>query len=177
MDAVPRPPRYTDQLREIGTLARRFHALLAESLDLNPTALDAMDWLIRDGTLTPSEISARLGVSPGATTSIVRRLEETGHARRAVHDADRRSVRIVPAEASIATARDRLEPLVSSLRERVSRYSAEELELVSAFLDDVSSAYREGIAAMGGDADAPTVTGPRSVGQDASDGRVPNVHS
>ncbi len=81
-DAAPvGPPTATPygmRLREIVGLARRYHGLVAETLDLNASSLDAMDWLIREGALTPTELSARLGMSPGATTSIVKRLEDTG---------------------------------------------------------------------------------------------------
>ena len=142
---APRPPRYAVQLREIATLARQYHALLGRSLDLNPTALDAMDSLIREGALTPTEIADRLGISPGATTSVVRRLEQTGHAHRVDHDVDRRSVRIVAAEASVQTAIGRLQPLIGALATRVGKYSPAQLALVSDFLDDVAAAYQEGI--------------------------------
>jgi DNA-binding MarR family transcriptional regulator len=147
------PPRYSLQLREIAGLARRYHELLAGSLDLNATSLDAMDWLIRDGSLTPTEISARLGISPGATTSVLRRLHDTGHAHRIEHDADRRSVRIVPEPASVDAARSLLDPLIRAMGDRVSRYSDADLALVSAFLDDVAAAYREGIASLSGSVD------------------------
>lgn len=146
--AVPEPPRYSLQLREISSLARRYHELLARSLDLNASSLDAMDWLIRDGALTPSELSARLGMTPGATTGVVRRLETTGHARRVEHDEDRRSVRMVAADASVETALTRLRPLIAALGERIGRYSEAELALVSDFLEDVAAAYREGIASF-----------------------------
>jgi DNA-binding MarR family transcriptional regulator len=148
--AVPDPPRYSLQLREIASLARRYHELLARSLDLNASSLDAMDWLIRDGALTPSELSARLGISPGATTGVVRRLEQTGHAHRTEHGTDGRSVRMVAADASVGTALERLGPLISALSTRVGRYSDAELRLVSDFLDDVAAAYREGIASLDG---------------------------
>lgn len=146
---APQPPRYAVQLREIATLARQYHALLGRSLDLNPTALDAMDSLIREGALTPTEIADRLGISPGATTSVVRRLEQTGHAHRVEHDLDRRSVRIVAAEASVRTAIGRLQPLIGALATRVGKYTPDQLALVSDFLDDVAAAYQEGIDELG----------------------------
>ncbi len=154
--AAPTPTPYGMLLREIVGLARRYHGLLAGSLDLNASALDAMDWLIRDGALTPTELSSRLGISPGATTSVVKRLEDTGHAQRVENDADRRSVRVVAAEESIATAGARLRPLLVALDSRVSRYTPEQVALVTEFLADVADAYREGIAVLeAGQADAP----------------------
>lgn len=156
LDALPVPAGppagtpYGMLLREIVGLARRYHGLLAGSLDLNASSLDAMDWLIRDGALTPTELSGRLGISPGATTSVVKRLEETGHAHRVENDADRRSVRVVAAAESIATAGARLRPLIDALDARVARYSPEQVELVTEFLTDVAAAYREGIAALEG---------------------------
>jgi DNA-binding MarR family transcriptional regulator len=149
------PPRYSLQLREIAGLARQYQELLAGSLELNATSLEAMDWLMRDGSLTPTQISARLGISPGATTSVVRRLQDTGHAHRVGHDADRRSVRIVPEPASVDAARALLDPLIRAMTERAARYSDDDLALVSEFLQDVAAAYREGIAALSESADEP----------------------
>jgi DNA-binding MarR family transcriptional regulator len=144
----PTPPRYAAQLRDIAALTTRYHRRLARSLDLNASSLDAMDFLLREGALTPTEIADRLGISPGAVTSVVRRLEQTGHARRVEHDADRRSVRMIAAEESRQVALARLQPLLAALGERMGQYSEDELRLVSAFLDDVAAAYREGLDAL-----------------------------
>jgi len=139
------PPRYAQQLRELARLTRRYQQLLGRSLELNESALDALDHLGHEGALTPTELAERLGISPGATTSVVRRLEQSGHAHRERHAADGRSVRLVPDEASGRLAAERHAPLLAALAARLDRYSPEQLALVSAVLDDIAAAYREGI--------------------------------
>ena len=143
------PPRYSALVREISLLDERFRGALAHSLALNPTALDAMDWLMREGPLTPGELAGRLGVTPGAVTGVLNRLESTGHAHRESDPADGRSVRVVPTPASIETATARLMPLIMQLTQRTADYSAEEMAVIERFLDDVADAYRAGIESLG----------------------------
>ena len=142
------PPRYAELVREIALLDQRFRTALAESLALNPTALTAMEWLMREGPLTPGELATRLGLTPGAVTGLLNRLEATGHAHRHHDTADGRSLRIVPAAASIATATERLMPLIMQLGARTGRYSADEMALIERFLDDVAESYRAGIDSL-----------------------------
>lgn len=139
---------YADALREVVALARRYHALAAQSLDLHPTSLSAMEALARSGSLTPTELSDRLGLSPAATTNVLHRLESLGHAERAGNDADGRSVRISATPSATRAAGERLRPLITAMSDRMARYSPEELALVVGFLGDVADAYREGIAAF-----------------------------
>jgi len=141
----PAVPRYSDQLREITVLDQEFRSALAQSLSINPTALDAMESLMREGPLTPSDLATRLGLTPGAVTGVLDRLEATGHARREADPTDRRSLRVVPAPASIDTATRRLMPLILELGNRVSGYTPDEMALIERFLGDIADAYRAGI--------------------------------
>ncbi|HEX7835564.1 MAG TPA: MarR family transcriptional regulator [Pseudolysinimonas sp.] len=145
------PPRYSALVREISLLDERFRGALAHSLALDPTALDAMDWLMREGPLSPGELAGRLGLTPGAVTGVLNRLEATGHAHRESDPADRRSLRIVPTPASIDTATDRLMPLILQLSARTARYSPDEMALIERFLDDVAESYRAGIESLEAD--------------------------
>lgn len=147
---MPAAPRYSQQVREIALLDHRFRAALAESLDLNLTTLDAMDWLMREGPLTAGDLAARLGLTRGAVTGVLDRLESTGHARREHDTADGRSLRVVPTAASIDTATERLMPLIMQLGARTSRYSPDEMDVIERFLDDVAESYRAGIDSLTG---------------------------
>lgn len=148
MNAPGPMPRYADQLRRIASLDERFRMLLARSLDLNFSALEAMEWLMREGPLTPSELAERLGLTPGAVTGVIKRLEGTGHAHREASDRDGRSVRIAPEPDSVRTATERLWPLIQDITTRAGRYSEEEMAVVHRFLDDVEHAYRHGIDSL-----------------------------
>lgn len=145
MDATPQQPRYARQLREVAGLHADFMSRLAASLDLNATALDAMEWLMAEGPLTPSDLAARLHLTPGGVTNLVNRLEATGHAHREQAPGDGRSVRVVPTPASVATALERLGPLIGEMTERTGTYTAAEMATIERFLGDVSESYAAGI--------------------------------
>lgn len=142
---TPGPPRYTQQLRQISRLTQLFHARMAASVELNGTALDALEQLMNEGPLTPSELAARLQVTPAAVTGVIDRLAATGHAHRERDDVDRRSVRIVPNPESIRAAAERIQPLVAELATRLADYSPAEMAVIERFLDDVAEAYQAGI--------------------------------
>lgn len=145
MDATPQQPRYARQIREIVGLHTDFTDRLAASLDLNATALDAMEWLMSEGPLTPSDLAARLHLTPGGVTNLVNRLEATGHAHREQAPGDGRSVRVVPTPASVATALARLRPMIGEMTARTGTYSAAEMATIERFLEDVSDSYAAGI--------------------------------
>ena len=148
MELPGEQPFYTQQLHEIAVLDERFRALIAASLDLNFSSLEAMEWLMREGPLTPTQLAQRLGLTQGAVTAVIKRLETTGHASRGASADDARSVQITPAPASVAQATATLMPLIQDMLERTSRYTADEIELVQRFLGDVSDVYRRGIDGM-----------------------------
>ena len=152
-DAGFPPPRHVEQLREIAALSQRVQHGLARELEINGTALDAMEVLSREGPLTHGALAERLRVTPGAVTGVINRLEATGHARRE-HRTDRRTLWVVPAEASLRRAGELMTPLAAELRRRTADYTPEELALVERFLDDVAAAYRAGAESLAGSDEA-----------------------
>ena len=69
---------------------------------LHPTDLHALLAVMRADTagapLTPGRLGTRLGLSTGATTALVDRLERAGHVRRSRESTDRRRVTLRQAE-------------------------------------------------------------------------------
>ena len=148
MEIPEGPPEYADQLRRIAALDERFMRALAEKLDLNATSLNAMEWLMREGPLTPSDLAKRLDLTAGAVTGVVNRLVATGHASRQATHGDGRSVHIAPASASVDQATRLLMPLIIEMSSRASRYTESELAVVQRFLDDVARAYEHGLTSL-----------------------------
>jgi len=144
------PPRVHDAtvlLRDIRELSAAFEAHLGTQLTVNPTDLTAMEHLIQDGPLTPTDLAHRLGVSTAAVTTVIDRLTAVGHVTRVPNPADRRGVLVVPAPASVARAMGSLMPMVMGIDRVIGEFSAAEQEVVTRYLERVVAEYRSHIPA------------------------------
>lgn len=137
----------SQQLRDVDALSRAFERRLGTVLTVNQTDLTAMEHLIQDGPLTPSELATRLKVSTAASTLVVDRLVALGHAERHPHERDRRKIVVVPARASVDRTVQELLPVILGVAAIVDDMSEEDRAVVSTFLDRVASVYRAAVAA------------------------------
>jgi DNA-binding MarR family transcriptional regulator len=83
--------------RELSTAVVLFHEAVAERLGLRAADHRALGLISRAGRLSAGELAQLTGLSPGAVTGLVDRLEAAGHVRRDRDPADRRRVVVVPA--------------------------------------------------------------------------------
>src|SRR5829696_9202870 len=88
----------------VGRLARRFstaavllHHAVAERLGLGPTDHKCLDVLRERGAMTGSALAAITGLTSGAITGVVARLERAGYLRREPDPHDRRKQVLRPA--------------------------------------------------------------------------------
>ena len=70
----------------------RFDQAVADTLGLNRTDLRVIDIVEREGRLTAGQVAERTGLTTGAVTTVIDRLEEAGYARRVRDTEDRRRV-------------------------------------------------------------------------------------
>jgi DNA-binding MarR family transcriptional regulator len=75
-----------------------FHTAVAERLGLNATDHKALDLLSRAGSLTAGELASLTGLTTGAITGVIDRLEEAGYVQRVRDPRDRRKVHIQAVE-------------------------------------------------------------------------------
>lgn len=88
-----------DGMRELTAHAVTLQHAVARAAGLTPTDLQCADLLLLHGPLTPGELAALAGVSPGGgVTGVVDRLERAGLAHRRRAPTDRRRV-LVTADA------------------------------------------------------------------------------
>jgi DNA-binding MarR family transcriptional regulator len=132
----------TNLLREIREVGAAFEAHLGSQLTVNPTDLEAMEHLIQDGPLTPTELSRRLAVSTAATTTIIDRLTAVGHVSRIPNPADRRGILVVPAPASVDRAMGAIMPMVVGIDRVLASYTDEEKSVITDYLAQVVAVYR-----------------------------------
>lgn len=108
---------------------------------INATDLECLDLLNFEGPSPPRRLAELTGLTTGAVTMLVDRLERAGFVRRTPNPDDRRSVfvNVLPAGATA------LEPLFRPLAERMARvnerYSDKELAIV---VDYLTQAYEAG---------------------------------
>ncbi|MBW0103866.1 MarR family transcriptional regulator [Pseudonocardia sp. KRD291] len=103
-----------DTARQINEeLARRhstatvlFHHAVAERLGLGPADHKCLDLLLERGTMTGSELAAATGLTTGAITGVVARLERDGRIRREPHPDDGRKQVLRPVPEGLRDLQD-----------------------------------------------------------------------
>jgi DNA-binding MarR family transcriptional regulator len=130
-------------LREILQLTAKFEIDVAHSLAVNRRDFEAMQHLVLNGPLSPSEIARRLGVTTAAATVIVDRLGAAGHAGRQPHPSDRRGILVVPNPDSVAAAMGRILPLASGVNDALDDFSPEAQDAITRYLRRVVDIYHQ----------------------------------
>jgi DNA-binding MarR family transcriptional regulator len=138
---VPSDP-IAQRLKAIAMLNREIGKKIGEALGVNVTDMAALEHLVKDGPLTPSQLAGCLKVSTAAATQIVDRLERAGHVSRRRMDDDRRKIFVVPTEASIERAFEQFAPVINAMDQTLARMTQTERQVVETFLDQVIAVYR-----------------------------------
>ncbi|WP_300014571.1 MarR family transcriptional regulator [Pseudonocardia sp.] len=92
--------------------------------------------------LTPGRLGAHLGLSSGATTAVIDRLERVEHVRRARDDRDRRRITLHYGRAAERVGTAFFGPLGARMDELLDRYDDAELAAVRRFLADTNAMVR-----------------------------------
>jgi DNA-binding MarR family transcriptional regulator len=112
-----------------------YEEALAEHLGLNATDLRCFELVIAEPGLTPGRLTDLSGLTSGAVTGVLDRLEQAGFAERRPDPADRRSVAIHPSPARVGELRDAGEPLEKAIRTLLGRSGAAQRAAIGTFLD------------------------------------------
>lgn len=137
---APRDP-IGQRLKTISFLNREIGKKIGESLGVNVTDMAAMEQLLTNGPLTPSQLAERLKVSTAAATQIVDRLERAGHVSRERKASDRRKIFVVPVEAAVERAFEQLAPMLDGLDDVIAGLAPAERQVIEGFLDQVVEVY------------------------------------
>jgi DNA-binding MarR family transcriptional regulator len=93
--------------------------------------MECLELLFLKGITTPSELARHTGLTSGATTAMLDRLEKAGLIERRPNPDDRRGTLIVPAKSGAEKAASWFESARKALDELISSYSEKELETIS----------------------------------------------
>jgi DNA-binding MarR family transcriptional regulator len=123
----------------VDLLVSNFEA--TEDVGLNSTDLGALCHLLLHGPASAGRLAELTGVTTGAVTGVVDRLEQRRFVRREADPADRRKVIIAPDAAQVDR---RLFPYFPTLKRAASTtfydgYTVTELELITGFLSRLTA--------------------------------------
>lgn len=128
-----------DQGREMSSATIFFHHAVAEKVGLSGTDHKYLDLLHREGSMTAGELANRTGLTTGAVTGVVNRLEKAGLATRKRSDEDRRKVMI---ELNREAAMQQIAPIFSSMVEELQsvyeEFDEKELKTILAYLENAT---------------------------------------
>jgi DNA-binding MarR family transcriptional regulator len=139
--ASPEPHQTRQELiSQAGMAARlhqndydRFEDAAAEYFGLNRTAMRCLEVLDRSGQLTAGQIATETGLTSGAVTAMLDRLERAGYVRRLRDASDRRRVLVEMTGRARQVAAEVYGPLAAAMAE-FERYTDDELALIRDFL-------------------------------------------
>lgn len=119
----------------------RFEDAAAAYVGVNRTAMRCMDVLDRVGMLTAGEIAVQTGLTSGAVTAMLDRLERAGLVQRLPDPADRRRVLVRLTARAQQLAAEIYGPIAAELA-RFEKYSDAEVALIADFLREGTQALQ-----------------------------------
>ena len=136
--------------REISTNSLFFHEAVARKVGLNATDTRCLDLIIRAGEaqLTAGDLGKATGLTTGAVTGILDRLEKAGMVCRVRDAEDRRKVCVRPNLEAMGRVAALYDALGAAAMKLASSYRTRDLEVITDFLERNVTLLREGITKL-----------------------------
>jgi DNA-binding MarR family transcriptional regulator len=125
-----------EELRLSGVTNDIADQVTADYLGLNRTDTRCLDIIERLDGVSAGRLATEAGLSTGAVTTVLDRLERAGYARRVPDPSDRRRVLVELTPGARQLLRELLAPLDEGTVRQLEGYTTEEVSLVRDFLRD-----------------------------------------
>jgi DNA-binding MarR family transcriptional regulator len=142
-------------MRRSSAQGAMFAKTVADRAGISASDMDCMDFLNLEGRMTAGRLAELTGLTTGAITGVIDRLEKAGYVRRERDDSDRRKVFIAVVAETAARIGQLYVPMQQSMQKVWSRYSEEELRLLLRFANDGCKGVLEATEALKDLLDAP----------------------
>ena len=144
VDAAERRERALQSLISFATVQHELGRHFARARRMHSTDATAIVEVLtaeeRGEPLTPARLADRIGLSTGATSTLLNRLEEAGHLVRSREHQDRRVVTLHSTQSIHDTADAFFAPVSQELHAVMREYSPDELDLVTSVADRLRKA-------------------------------------
>ena len=120
-----------------------FHQAVGRILGLNVTDMKCLDVMTMKGSATPSQLAEQTGLSSGATTAMIDRLEKAGLVERHPHPNDRRGTVLLLTKQAMQKLPLLFESLGNAMLVLISGYSQRELAVLADFFARASVLWQK----------------------------------
>src|SRR5579871_5186401 len=120
-----------------------FAKTVADRAGISASDMDCMDFLNLEGRMTAGRLAELTGLTTGAITGVVDRMEKAGFVRRERDDSDRRKVFIAPVPERLAEIGRFYVLMQRAMQELSDRYTDAELKLLLRFATEAYQSVLE----------------------------------
>jgi DNA-binding MarR family transcriptional regulator len=123
-------------MRKASSQGAMFAKIVADRAGISSADMDCIDFVNVEGRMTAGRLAELTGLTTGAITGVIDRLEKAGFVRRERDDSDRRKVFIVPVPERMMAMGRPYELVKRAMRKQSEAYSDAELELLVRYGND-----------------------------------------
>ena len=135
-------------LRRVNLQGSLFGQTVAVRFGLTESDIEALEVLLDTGSATAGRLSELMGLTTGAVTRVIDRLEQAGYVRRVPDPADRRRVVVEIVTEQAAAVESTLDRVNIKSAAEIGQYSDEELAVINDFLTKVATITRDEATAL-----------------------------
>jgi DNA-binding MarR family transcriptional regulator len=121
---------------------------VAVRFGLSESDIETLEQLIDMGATTAGRLAEITGLTSGAVTRVIDRLEQSGYVRRVSDPADRRRVIVEVVPEKVAAIQSTLDRVSASSAREIGRYTDAQLNLIADFLTKMEAITRDEATAL-----------------------------
>jgi DNA-binding MarR family transcriptional regulator len=129
--------------REYGINTVLYRHAVGNLLGVNVTDMECLGVLLFKRISSPTELAKYTGLSSGATTAMLDRLEKSGLIERLPNPDDRRGTLISIVDNTVKTVGPMFTAVTKAQDEMMVAYSSEELQIILDFLQKITNVWEE----------------------------------
>jgi DNA-binding MarR family transcriptional regulator len=130
-------------LRRVNLQGSFFGQTVAIRFGLSESDIETLEALMEMGASTAGRLGELTGLTSGAITRVIDRLEQAGYVRRVPDPADRRRVIVEVVPEKVAAVKSTLDRVGSASADEIGRYTDAQLTLITDFLTRMEQITRD----------------------------------